>query len=245
MLIDTHCHVDQFPSPEDVVRECEDRALRVVAVTNLPSHFALAADRLRGHPFVCAALGLHPLSVSEGIRELAAFKRMAPHANYIGEIGLDFSRQGKSSKDLQERIFEEILHTIQDRPRFITLHSRGAERAVLEGLRRHHIHSAVFHWFSGSARDFASVIDDGHFVSVNVPMLASVTGKRVLEGAPKEAVLVESDAPYAKVHGRSSHPRDVTLVYEALAAQWRLSIEEVVETVRSNFCRITKEEKLS
>ncbi len=78
MLIDTHCHIDQFASPEDVVRECQTGGLRVVAVTNLPSHFALAADRLRKYPLVSPALGIHPLSASEGIRELVAFKRMAP-----------------------------------------------------------------------------------------------------------------------------------------------------------------------
>ena len=241
MLIDTHCHVDQFPSPEAVVRECETRGTHVVAVTNLPSHFALAADRLRGNSFVYAALGLHPLSVVDGVRELATFKRMAPHANYIGEIGLDFSRQGEQTKNLQERVFEEILHTIRDRPRFITLHSRGAERAVVEGLRRHQIRGAVFHWFSGSATDFARVIDDGHFVSVNVPMLSSLSGKKVVEGAPREAILVESDAPFAKARGKSSHPRDIMLVYEALAAKWCLSFEDTVETVTSNFRRITKQ----
>ena len=124
MLIDTHCHIDQFPSPQDVIRECETSGLRVVAVTNLPSHFAVAADRLRKHPLVSPALGIHPLSASEGIRELAAFKRMAPHTNFIGEIGLDFSRHGGASKTIQERVFEEVLRAIQDRPRFITLHSR-------------------------------------------------------------------------------------------------------------------------
>jgi len=133
MLIDTHCHIDQFPSPEDVIRQCETGGLRVVAVTNLPSHFAIAADRLRKHPLVSPALGIHPLSASKGIRELAAFKRMAPYADFIGEIGLDFSRHGEASKSIQERVFEEVLGAITDRPRFITLHSRGAEGAVLEG----------------------------------------------------------------------------------------------------------------
>jgi TatD DNase family protein len=240
MLIDTHCHIDQFPSPEDVVRECERSRLRVLAVTNLPSHFAVAADRLRGHPLVSAALGLHPLSASEGIRELPAFKRLAPHANFIGEVGLDFSRQGVASKRVQERVFEEVLRAIQDRPRFITLHSRGAESAVLDGLRRHKIRGAVFHWFTGSSKDFGGVIDEGHFVSVNPAMLGTASGKKIMANAPRDAVLVESDGPFAKISGRTSHPKDIALVYEALAAQWKIGFDEAEELVLNNFRRITK-----
>ena len=178
MLIDTHCHIDQFPSPEDVIRQCETGGLRVVAVTNLPSHFAIAADRLRKHPLVSPALGIHPLSASKGIRELAAFKRMAPYADFIGEIGLDFSRHGEASKSIQERVFEEVLGAITDRPRFITLHSRGAEGAVLEGLRRHGTKAAVFHWFSGPAKVLDEVLADGHLVSINPVMLSSASGQR-------------------------------------------------------------------
>ncbi len=240
MLIDTHCHIDQFPSPEDVVRECEESALRVVAVTNLPSHFALAADRLRGHPLVSAALGIHPLAAFEGIRELAAFKRMAPHADFIGEIGLDFSRKGEASKSLQERVFEEVLRSIANRPRFITLHSRGADIAVLEALSRHQIRGAVFHWFTGSSKDLERVIHEGHFVSLNAAMLSSANGKRIMAALPKESVLVESDGPFATINGRKSHPRDVAEVYNALAIQWNTSVDVVVEMVTNNFKRITK-----
>lgn len=235
MLIDTHCHIDQFPSPESVVRECEKSALRVVAVTNLPSHFALAAVRLRGNKFVSAALGMHPLFAAEGVRELAAFRRMAPHSNFIGEIGLDFSRQGMASKTIQERVFEDVLSAIQDRPRFITLHSRGAEGAVLEGLRRHCIKAAVFHWFSGSVKVLEDVFAEGHFVSINPAMLSSASGKRVIEKSPRERILVESDGPFTKVHDQVCSPPSVSLVYQNLAARWNVSNETVVACIKANF----------
>ena len=238
MLIDTHCHIDQFPSPECVVRECERYAVRVVAVTNLPSHFALAVDRLRGDKFVSAALGMHPLLAAEGIRELAAFKRMAPHSDFIGEIGLDFSRQGMSSKTIQERLFEEVLSTIRDRPRFITLHSRGAEGAVLECLRRHGIKAAVFHWFSGSIKVLEDVFAEGHFVSINPAMIASASGQRVVEKSPKDRILVESDGPFTKVQNQVCSPPKVALVYQYLASRWNVSNEAAAACIMANFERI-------
>jgi len=238
MLIDAHCHIDQFPTPEEVVRDCEKNTLRVVAVTNLPSHFAVAADRLRGHHLISAALGMHPLAASDGVRELAAFKRMAPNADYIGEIGLDFSRQGIATKSIQMRVFEEILRSITDRPRFITLHSRGAESAVLEALGRHNIRGAVFHWFTGSDKTFNDVLENGHYFSVNVASLATANGKRTILGAPKEAILVESDGPFAKIKSKPAQPGDVAAVYSALATQWGVSFEAAVGLVENNFRRI-------
>lgn len=238
MLIDTHCHVDQFPSPEEVVRECEKNALRVVSVTYLPSHFAIAADRLRGHKFVIAALGMHPLFAEKGLRELATFKRIACHANFIGEIGLDFSRQGMASKTIQERVFEEVLTAIRDRPRFITLHSRGAEAAVLEGLRRHGIKGAVFHWFSGSAKVLDDIFTEGHFVSINPAMLSSASGQRVIARSPRDRILVESDGPFAKFEGQVCRPASVAVVYQNLAARWNVSHESAVACIKANFERI-------
>jgi len=209
-----------------------------VAVTNLPSHFAVAADRIRRHKLVSAALGIHPLSATEGIRELAAFKRMAPHVNFIGEIGLDFSRQGIASRSIQERIFEEVLCTIQGRPRFITLHSRGAEDAVLAGLRRHGIKAAVFHWFSGSGKILDDVFAEGHFVSINPAMLSSASGQQVIAQSPRDRTLIESDGPFTKIQGNICHPRSVELVYQALAAHWNVPIEEVIFRIKSNFEKI-------
>lgn len=235
MLIDTHCHIDQFPSPERVVHECEKHALRVVAVTNLPSHFAVAADRLRGHKLVSAALGMHPLFAAKGIRELASFKRMSPHANFIGEIGLDFSRQGRPSKTIQERVFEEVLSAIHDRPRFITLHSRGAESAVLEGLCRHGIKGAIFHWFSGTVKILEDVLAEGHFVSINPAMLSSASGQQVIANTPIQSILVESDGPFTKVHGQVCNPQSVELVYQNLAARWNVSYEIAVASIKANF----------
>jgi len=181
---------------------------------------------------------MHPLFASEGIRELGAFKRMASQTNFIGEIGLDFSRQGVASKTIQERIFEDVLNAIQDRPRFVTLHSRGAEAAVLDGLRRHGIKAAVFHWFSGSATVLENVFAEGHFVSVNPAMLSSASGKRVIAQSPRERILVESDGPFTKVLNQVCRPTSIAFVYQNLAARWGVSNESAVACIKSNFDRI-------
>lgn len=235
MLIDTHCHIDQFPSPEELVQECERSDLRVVAVTNLPSHYMIAADRLKNHKFVFAALGMHPLLASKGIREMTAFKRMAKYANFIGEIGLDCSHQGVPSLSIQERVFKAVLDAIQDRPRFITLHSRGAEAAVLELLKCYGIKSAVFHWFTGSGKNLENVFAEGHYVSINPAMISSTSGQRLIARSPKDRILIESDGPFTSINGKICKPISVALVYQELAVRWKISVENVAVQIKSNF----------
>jgi TatD DNase family protein len=140
-----------------------------------------------------------------------------------------------ASKTIQERVFEEVLGAIHDRPRFISLHSRGAETAVLEGLRRHCIRGAVFHWFSGSVRVLQDVFAEGHFVSVNPAMLFSASGRRVIAHSPRERILVESDGPFTKVHGQVCSPSSVARVYQNLAGLWNISNETAAAYIKANF----------
>jgi TatD DNase family protein len=237
VLIDTHCHVDQFLNPPEIVEECEKRGLRVVAVTNLPSDFVIAADRLKGKRYVCAALGMHPLMAAKAIRELSAFRRIVPHVGYIGEIGLDYSPAGLATKAVQERVFDEVLGSLTDRHRFITLHSRRAEKAVLDRLESNRIRRAVFHWFTGTAAELKKVVEAGHFVSVNAAMLQSEKGVTLVRVVPLEAILVETDGPFCKFGQRVSKPTDVHDIYAKLSTHMGCSARELEERVSTNFTK--------
>ena len=237
MLIDTHCHIDQFPNPQDVVEECEKRALRVVAVTNLPSAFVIAADRLKAKRYVSAALGMHPLMATKAIRELSAFRRIVPHVEYIGEIGLDFSPAGQATKAVQERVFDEVLGSLADRRRFITLHSRRAEKTVLDRLEANQIRRAVFHWFTGSASDLSKIVEAGHFISVNAAMLQSEKGISLVRTVPREAILIETDGPFCRFGDRPSKPTDVKAIYARLSIQIGCSGKELEDLVSANFAK--------
>lgn len=238
MLIDSHCHVDQFPEPEALILECREVPIRVVAVTNLPSHYEVALAHLEGQSHILPALGIHPLCAQQGIRELSDFRRLADSAVCIGEIGLDFSRAGIATKSIQTRVFEEVLRILHGRRRFITIHSRGAEEAVFEALSRHKIQNAVFHWFTGPTTLLEDILKAGHLVSINASAVSTQKGKFLISKAPKDSVLVESDGPFAKVQGKPAHPRSVVGVYKALAHEWDISFEAAVNQVSSNFERI-------
>jgi TatD DNase family protein len=234
-MIDTHCHIDLYQDPLATAKEVEQRRIIVIAVTNLPSHFEIGYPQFLKFKRIRPALGLHPLMAQHHKKELIIFKRMLPKTSYIGEIGLDFSRDGKDTKDIQVESLRFVLDNIRNRPRFVSLHSRGAESAVLNLLEEFGIKRTVFHWYSGSLNIIEQAIKSGHYFSVNPAMVQSKKGRRIIERIPIDRLLTESDGPYVQLRNQPVQPGDVRLVLDVLKNIWGLSIEETKMRVDSNF----------
>lgn len=235
IMIDAHCHIDLFPDPLAVAVEAERDDIVTIAVTNLPSHFQIGYPHIRGLRRIRLALGLHPLMADKHHSELELFKTLASKTSYIGEIGLDFSETGKATKDEQIDSFRFVLRAINDRPRFISLHSRRAESAVLEVLDEFGIACTVFHWYTGPLNTLDQIIEKGHYFSVNSAMVNSKTGKKIVERIPRNRILTESDGPYVQLHGVPARPKDMKKVLSALKNIWGISIEQAESQVSDNF----------
>ena len=238
-MIDTHCHLDLYQNPEEVAWEIEKKRITTVAVTNLPSHYLFSAPYVRPYKYIYLALGLHPLlSEMHSDAELKQFRKAVKQALYIGEIGLDFSVHGKATAGQQLHTFREVLQAISDRPRFISIHSRGAENEVSDLLAEYKVKGAVFHWYSGPVSVLGKIIKAGHYLSINPAMIRSKKGQNIIEQLPKTCVLTETDGPYTKIEARIAKPNDVTMILAYLARSWGISVAEVECQVFENFQRI-------
>lgn len=242
-MIDAHCHLDQIDFPEAIAKEAEARSLTVVAVTNLPSHYAMSLAPLKEFRYIRPALGFHPLMVAANPHEMMPFVRMARAADFIGEVGLDFSEQGLPTKNDQVNTFEKILDAIHGRRRFITIHSRGAVDTVLKMVEERKIKPVVFHWFTGTLPQLDRVICAGHYLSVNPAMLRSSSAIRLIEAMPQDRVLTETDAPFARIEGRKTVPWDVVLVMQHLAKLWRQDQRSVEITIEHTYQKLLSKQQ--
>jgi len=240
VLIDTHCHIDRFPDPMAVAEDCERQRVLAIAVTQLPSHFQMAMQHIGEMQFVRPALGFHPLAVTGNEGELPLFLSLLPDVQFVGEIGLDLSREGASSRSEQLRTFEAITAELAGKRKFVTLHSRGAEEEVADILRESGVTECVFHWFSGGTKALKAVIGQGHYFSINTAMVTTQKGKSLLSFVPRERILTETDGPYVKVGSRPANPRDVKNALYGIADVWGTSAEEVEAQVSENFTRLCK-----
>ena len=181
---------------------------------------------------------LHPGSTSASAPgQLQRFFRMLPNADWIGEIGLDFS----TSVDARDRSgqyakFSSIVDHELARMLPMTIHSRGAAAdvvAVLEGTGVR----AILHWFTGTAKQAVRAAEAGLWFSVNSAMVRSRSGASVLAAVPRARLLLETDGPYCSHRGRPAEPKNLREVVEQLAQVLGMYPGETMEQVRANTSR--------
>ena len=238
MLIDTHCHVDRFRDPLEIASECEQEKIGAIAVTNIPSHYELALPHLAKFRYVKPALGFHPMAVAESANELPLFLSLFEKAEFIGEVGLDFSREGMPSKDQQLEVFKRIVEAIASQPKFTTIHTRGSADETLSILNEHDVRNCVFHWYSGTLETLHKVLEAGHYCSVNTAMCDSKKGQEIIKSIPKDRILTESDGPYIKIGKREAKPFDMAQVVEFIATCWDVDSAVAENQIEKNYVKL-------
>lgn len=195
-MIDAHCHFDMMPSPESYIRQREENGDIVIGMTNLPSHFQMGQTHIKGFKHIRLALGFHPLLAADNKTELPLFNQLIDQTSYIGEIGLDYSKEGIASKDEQISVLREILTALNGKKKIVSVHSRKAEKELFTLLCEYDIKNVVFHWYSGPVDLVPAILEQGYYFSVNEAMCRSKSGRAILESISKDKLLTETDAPY-------------------------------------------------
>ena len=196
MIIDTHCHFDMMPNPEAYISAKEKVGDIVIGMTNLPSHFKMGVPHVKRYKHIRLALGLHPLLASENKNELPLFNCLLDQTSYIGEIGLDFSKEGLSTMEDQIYVLRKLLEKLEGRKKIISVHSRKAEKELFDLLCEYNINNVIFHWYSGPIDLIPSIISKGYYFSINEAMTISKNGRTIIKEIPRSRILTESDAPF-------------------------------------------------
>ncbi len=217
-MIDTHCHLDQYKNPLLVVQRADDLGILTIGVTHLPSAFEMEFPITRRFPKIRIALGFHPLLVKQHASQRTAFRKFASQTSFIGEVGLDYSREGRSSQKEQLDSFRFVLETIASgrTKKFITVHSRQAESDLLTCLQDFDISGVVMHWYTGPVGLIEKALMNGHFFSINPAMILTEKGRNIIAHIPRERILTETDGPYTFIEKRQTQPQDVNIVLRYL-----------------------------
>jgi TatD DNase family protein len=232
-MIDVHCHFDMAKNPEKYILDNEKRQIVTIGMTNLPSHFQMGINHVKGYKYIRIALGLHPLMAKQHAKEYSKFRQYVNETSYIGEIGLDFSREGFATKEIQIKSFEFVLDCIKGKNKILSLHSRRAEKETLEMLVKKGIENAIFHWYSGNISVLKNIINSGFFFSINSAMIQSSNGKKIITELPKELVLTETDFPYL-------NKSNISEIHSYLSKLWNVSESDAEKIIDENFKKLIK-----
>lgn len=235
-MIDFHCHLDLFPSPERAAAEIAAAGVYVLSVTTTPKAFPKTAQLAKGRPRIRTALGLHPQLAHERHGELSLFVRLLGETEYVGEIGLDGGDEFARHLAVQKEVFDGILKACSNAGgRIMSIHSRQASGEVLDALSRHPASGVpVLHWFSGPAAHAERAAELGAWFSVGLPMARSRRASSLLAKLPRDRVLTETDAPFASTDGAAYPAGAVSETVSALGRIWGCDARSAQERLNEN-----------
>ena len=249
-MIDSHAHIgsEDFFGEEEAVLE---RA-RVAGVTGWIEIGTTVADSvfavdLAGRlDSVYATIGVHPNEL-HGIEEdgFAKLEELSVHplVKAVGEVGLDFSRDGELSVQLSflKRFVDLALNA--DLPMVFHVrsgHTINAHQELLSFLESLPVvPRGVIHTYSGDAIEAKRYLELGLYLSVSGVVTFKNAGPllEVVKETSLDRLLIETDSPYltpVPYRGQRNEPSYVRHVAEKIAEIKGVSLEEVDEVTTRN-----------
>ncbi|MEW6365389.1 MAG: TatD family hydrolase [Acidobacteriota bacterium] len=242
MLIDAHAHLHQYGDDLDsVLQEIERLKILTVAVSMDAASYERTLEIAQRCELVLPVFGIHPWNAPACVGRLTELSAAVAQSPMLGEIGLDHHFiKDPSSYPAQSEVFEFFLDAASAQDKIVNVHSKGAERDVLELLRRSRIRRTIIHWYSGPLDVFRDFASDGAYFTIGIQALRSKHMQKIARDVPADRILLETDNPggYEWMAGSPGMPSLLGRVAETVAALRATTADDLVETVRANFLRL-------
>ena len=246
-LIDTHCHLD-FPDYDIDREEVIQRAVHAGVTHMITIGIDLSTSRsaveiAASHPFVSAAVGVHPHHVSDLTSvELDEIVRLAadPVVVAYGEIGMDTVRN-YAPLDVQRQKFREQVRLAKGLNLPMIIHDREAHADILAVLEKNapFPSGGVIHCYSGDSALAEQFMQLGFYISI--PGVVTFNKAEDLQEAvrriPLTSMLVETDAPFLSPmpkRGRRNEPLHVLYTANKIAELKGVGLDEVARITTEN-----------
>ena len=246
MLIDAHVHLDKYGDLLDhALREIERENIFTVATAmDVPSYQDLQEIGRRS-ALVLPTFGIHPRRAPQyldRLRELGQYIEMTPA---IGEIGLDFHWVKDSSEyPAQLKILEYFFAAAREQKKFVNLHTKGGEKAILERLERYDVTRPIIHWYSGPLDILRALVQFGAYFTIGVEVLYSETIQTIAREIPEHLLLTETDNPGGLkwLNGIVGMPSEIRKVIDELARIRNSTPESISRMVHANFLKLIQDD---
>jgi len=256
-VVDNHCHLDIADGPDGAWLATEVALAEAAAVgvprivqigCDLPGA-AWAVEAAERYGALVAGVALHPNEaprlamegrLEEGLAEIERLAASSDRVRAVGETGLDHFRTGEDGRDAQVESFRRHIDLAKRLGRTLVIHDRDAHEEVLAVLDSEGVpERVVMHCFSGDAAFARACLDRGAWLSFagTVTFKSAEPLREALRLAPRDRVLVETDAPYltpTPYRGRPNASYLVPLTVRAMAQTRGEDLEELCRALDAN-----------
>jgi TatD DNase family protein len=238
MIIDVHAHLDFF-SKNKLKKIQENQKIKLV-ITNSVNIKSIEKNLKisKKYPKIKLAVGLYPennLSSNDLIFLSKIIKEIKSKIIAIGEIGMDFSNEFPN-KQLQKEIFMKQLEIAKQLNIPAIIHTRKAEKEIIDILEEEGYSKIVLHCFSGNFKLIKKAIDLGYYFSIPTNIVRSEHFQKAIQLIPKNKILTETDSPYlSPFKEKQNEPAFIEETIKKMSEIWQISKEEVEKIIERNF----------
>ena len=256
MIFETHAHYDDEKFDEDrdaLLSSMKENGIgRIINVSANLESLENTRKLMEQYPFIYGAFGLHPDEVgdlNEDVMERMRGLCRLEKAVAVGEIGLDYYWD-KENHEKQQYWFRRQIALAREEKLPMIIHSREAAADTLRVMKEETSEEigGVIHCFSYSAEMAEEYLKMGFYLGIGgvVTFKNAKKIKEVVQMAPMERILLETDSPYlAPVPYRGKRNSSLYLPYvvREIAEIKGISEEEVIEMTEKNAVRLFQVEE--
>ena len=231
-LIDTHAHLEQMKSIDESINAA--KSIGIAAIVSVGMNHESNQKVLKISEvydgFVFSALGMHPFAIDDNMKKSSGFiKKNIKSCVAVGEIGIDYLV--KTDRDLQKKIFKEMLEIAVDYEKPAIVHTRGAgsHKDALEMIREFGLDKVVFHWYSGPLHVLQEVLSDGYYVSATPSIVEREEHRSAIEVVPIDKLMLETDSP-----AKGYEPADLSKALSYISKLKGITEEKLAEDTTNN-----------
>ncbi len=156
---------------------------------------------------------------------------------FIGEIGLDYKNIKEEEKEEDIFVFEKQLKIAEELKKTVIIHSRKAEKTVLEIIKKYNT-KKILHSYTGKIKLAKKILEEQKDVYFSIPSIIqhSEHFQNLVEIVPINRLLTETDMPYMPLKNEKiSVPKNVKLTVKKIAEIKKLEEKEVENIILQNF----------
>ncbi|MEA5115555.1 MAG: TatD family hydrolase [Geobacteraceae bacterium] len=197
MLVDAHAHIDWYTDAlNEALGQIEEHRILTMAVAMDVPAYLKTVEIARSSPYIIPTFGIHPWEAARYVDKLHELDDYLEETPVIGEAGLDFHYvKDTGLYPGQITVFEYQCSWARRLSKPMNLHTRGAEREVLEMLNRFGIGRSIIHWYAGPLSLIESYLAAGCYFTLGVDVLNPRKKPGIAQVLPIDRILLETDNP--------------------------------------------------
>ncbi len=246
MYYDAHTHLDLMTEEELALtlKNAPQTGIKEIisCATSFPSN-EKNLELAQKYSLIKPAIGLYPLDAvelneTELDKAFYFFKANIKNAIAIGEVGLDYKYCVKEEEQQKQgRILSLFIELSNATRKPLILHSRFAQRQVLEQLQKEGAKYALLHSFVDSKKLMKQAVESGYYISTGINTLNNPEVQKNIASFPIENLLFETDSPI-RFNGEKANPSKIPEILKKTAELKSISPQELEKQHEKNFQKL-------